>query len=74
MSGDVFISPDISIHTSREGGDHTSTNKSSAQMISIHTSREGGDSLESTRRPTKKSFQSTPPAREVTAIMHNFSS
>ena len=56
----------ISIHTSREGGDHNCPHKCLQIMISIHTSREGGDRVVDGTELQLTKFQSTPPAREVT--------
>ena len=64
-----LLVPRISIHTSREGGDAINNFMTGGfYYISIHTSREGGDVAVPLTTSIIAVFQSTPPAREVTAV------
>ena len=73
----ALISPAISIHAPREGGDdEVNANNVETYSISIHAPREGGDIPCTSTENAQIQFQSTPPARGATTLVvlvHNLS-
>ena len=63
----------ISIHAAREGGDFVYRGLRKARTISIHAAREGGDVQAQHIRLCGHGFQSTPPVKAATYIVHRSS-
>ena len=65
----ALISPAISIHAPREGGDGAAAGDHRCHCISIHAPREGGDGRKPVQASARCTFQSTPPARGATSFI-----
>ena len=60
----------ISIHAAREGGDAARMPKVRNDEISIHAAREGGDGYVPIETGRSVEFQSTPPVKAATFLVH----